>query len=45
MIVKNEGIIVMVFDGIVCIYGFVDVMYGEMIEFDGGLYGMVLNLE
>jgi F-type H+-transporting ATPase subunit alpha len=32
-------------DGIVRIHGLADVMYGEMIEFDGGLYGMALNLE
>ncbi|MDC1319368.1 F0F1 ATP synthase subunit alpha [Litorivicinus sp.] len=42
---KNEGTIVSVSDGIVRIYGLADVMYGEMIEFDGGLYGMALNLE
>jgi F-type H+-transporting ATPase subunit alpha len=27
------------------IHGLADVMYGEMIEFDGGLFGMALNLE
>ncbi len=42
---KTEGTIVMVSDGIVRIHGLADVMYGEMIEFDGGLYGMALNLE
>ncbi len=42
---RNEGTIVMVSDGIVRIHGLADVMYGEMIEFDGGLYGMALNLE
>ena len=42
---KNEGTIVMVSDGIVRIHGLADVMYGEMIEFEGGLYGMALNLE
>lgn len=42
---KNEGTIVMVSDGIVRIHGLADAMYGEMIEFDGGLYGMALNLE
>ena len=41
---KNEGTIVSVSDGIVRIYGLADVMYGEMIEFDGGIYGMALNL-
>lgn len=42
---KNEGTIVSVSDGIVRIYGLADVMYGEMIEFTGGVYGMALNLE
>ena len=42
---RNEGTIVGVSDGIVRIHGLADVMYGEMIEFDGGLYGMALNLE
>jgi F-type H+-transporting ATPase subunit alpha len=42
---KNEGTIVSVSDGIIRIHGLADVMYGEMIEFDGGLYGMALNLE
>ncbi|MEQ8953978.1 MAG: F0F1 ATP synthase subunit alpha, partial [Gammaproteobacteria bacterium] len=27
------------------IHGLADVMYGEMIEFEGGIYGMALNLE
>jgi F-type H+-transporting ATPase subunit alpha len=42
---KNEGTIVSVSDGIVRIHGLADVMYGEMIEFEGGLFGMALNLE
>ena len=42
---RNEGTIVSVSDGIVRIHGMADVMYGEMIEFEGGLYGMALNLE
>lgn len=42
---KNEGTIVSVSDGIVRIHGLADVMYGEMIEFSGGVYGMALNLE
>ncbi|GAA6136060.1 F0F1 ATP synthase subunit alpha [Oceaniserpentilla sp. 4NH20-0058] len=42
---RTEGTIVSVADGIVRIHGLADVMYGEMIEFDGGLYGMALNLE
>ena len=42
---QNEGTVVSVSDGIVRIHGLTDVMYGEMIEFDGGRYGMALNLE
>ncbi len=42
---QNEGTIGSVTDGIVRIHGLANVMYGEMIEFDGGLYGMALNLE
>jgi len=42
---QNEGTIVSVSDGIIRIHGLADVMYGEMIEFHGGVYGMALNLE
>ena len=42
---KNEGTIVSVQDGIVRIFGLSNVMYGETIEFDGGLKGIALNLE
>ncbi|MDC3332821.1 F0F1 ATP synthase subunit alpha [bacterium] len=42
---QNEGTIVSVTDGIVRVHGLTDVMYGEMIEFAGGVYGMALNLE
>ncbi|MGB5098020.1 MAG: F0F1 ATP synthase subunit alpha [Porticoccaceae bacterium] len=42
---QDEGTIVSVSDGIVRIHGLRSVMYGEMIAFDGGLYGMALNLE
>ncbi|SBS25074.1 ATP synthase subunit alpha [Marinomonas spartinae] len=42
---QNEGTIVSVADGIVLIHGLADVMYGEMIEFPGGIFGMALNLE
>ena len=42
---KNEGTIVSVSDGIVQIHGLEDAMYGEMIEFEGDIYGMALNLE
>ncbi len=42
---RNEGTIVSVSDGIVRIHGLADVMYGEMIEFQNGVFGMALNLE
>ncbi len=42
---QNEGTIVSVSDGIIRIHGRADVMFGEMIEFEGGIYGMALNLE
>ncbi|MEM8593617.1 MAG: F0F1 ATP synthase subunit alpha [Pseudomonadota bacterium] len=42
---QNEGTIVSITDGIVRIHGITDVMYGEMIEFEGGVFGMALNLE
>lgn len=42
---QNEGTIVSVTDGIVRIHGLTDVMYGEMVKFPGGVYGMALNLE
>ncbi len=42
---RNEGTVVSVTDGIIRIHGLAEVMYGEMIEFDGGIYGMALNLE
>ena len=42
---QNEGTIVGVSDGIVRGHGLADAQYGEMIEFEGSLYGMALNLE
>ncbi|WP_111642244.1 F0F1 ATP synthase subunit alpha [Marinimicrobium alkaliphilum] len=42
---RQEGTVVSVSDGIVRIYGLTEVMYGEMIEFEGGVFGMALNLE
>ena len=42
---RNVGTVVSVTDGIIRIHGLADVMYGEMIEFDGGVFGMALNLE
>ncbi len=43
--VRTEGTIVSLKDGIVRIYGLGDVMLGEMVEFEGGSYGLALNLE
>ncbi len=42
---QNEGTVVSVTDGIIRIHGLADVMYGEMIEFEGGIFGIALNLE
>ena len=42
---RTEGTIVSVSDGIVRIHGLADVMYGEMVEFENGSFGMALNLE
>lgn len=42
---RNVGTVVSVSDGIVRVHGLMDVMYGEMIEFEGGRFGMALNLE
>ena len=42
---RTEGTIVALTDGIVRIHGLQNVMYGEMIKFEGELYGMALNLE
>ena len=42
---RTEGTIVSLTDGIVRIHGLEGVMYGEMIEFPGDVFGMALNLE
>ncbi|MHB1189698.1 MAG: F0F1 ATP synthase subunit alpha [Armatimonadota bacterium] len=39
------GTVLQVGDGIARLYGLRDVMAGELIEFAGGVFGMVLNLE
>ncbi len=36
---QNEGTVVSVTDGIIRVHGLADVMYGEMIEFEGGISG------
>lgn len=42
---SNQGTVVSVTDGIIRIHGLADVMYGEMIEFANGVFGIALNLE
>jgi F-type H+/Na+-transporting ATPase subunit alpha len=42
---SEEGTVVSVGDGIAKVYGLDQVMYGEMIEFAGGVMGIALNLE
>ena len=42
---ENVGTILRVGDSIATIYGLDNVMSGELLEFPGGLMGMVLNLE
>lgn len=39
------GTVLQVGDGIARIYGLSNAQYGELVEFDGGLEGIVLNLE
>ena len=42
---SNAGTFVFLSDGIARIHGLSEVMYGELIEFEGGITGMALNLE
>jgi F-type H+-transporting ATPase subunit alpha len=39
------GTVLAVGDGIARIYGLSNAQYGELVEFDGGMQGIVLNLE
>ena len=43
--VKSVGTVLQVGDGIARVYGLRDVMAGELIEFENGIRGLVLNLE
>ena len=43
--VSNVGTVIQVGDGIARIYGLEQAMAGELLEFPGGVSGMVLNLE
>src|ERR1700687_530763 len=42
---RNVGAIISVTDGICRIHGLADARYGEMLEFDGNIFGLALNLE
>lgn len=43
--VSQIGTVIQVADGIARIHGLENAMQGELLEFPGGVYGMVLNLE
>jgi len=43
--VESVGTILQVGDGIARVYGLQDVMAGEMVQFPGDIFGIVLNLE
>jgi len=42
---ESVGTVIQVGDAIARVYGLDDVMVGELVEFSGGIMGMVLNLE
>lgn len=43
--VSRQGVIVRLKDGIAQVHGLEQALNGEMLEFEGGTYGMALNLE
>src|SRR6478735_9271315 len=43
--VRTQGTVVSVTDGICRVHGLADAMQGEMLEFPGNTFGLVLNLE
>jgi F-type H+-transporting ATPase subunit alpha len=43
--IAETGNVLSVGDGVARIYGLQDAMAGEMVEFPGGIYGVILNLE
>ena len=43
--VSNVGTVIQVADGIARVHGLESAMQGELLEFPGDVYGMVLNLE
>jgi len=42
---EETGVVISIGDGIARIYGLDNVMYNELLEFPGGVYGIALNLE
>ena len=42
--IEEIGTVISVGDGIARVYGLEKVMAGELVEFPGSIYGMVLNL-
>lgn len=45
VVVSDVGTVIQVSDGIARVYGLEEAMSGELLEFPGKVYGMVLNLE
>lgn len=45
IVLDEVGTVLQVGDGIARLYGLTEAMAGELLEFPGGVYGMVLNLE
>ena len=45
MLVEDVGTIIAMGDGIITVYGLSNAMYGEMVEFETGVKGMVQGLE
>ncbi len=45
MVVSDVGTVIQVADGIARIYGLENAMQGELLQFPGDVYGMVMNLE
>ena len=45
MVVSDVGTVIQVADGIARIHGLENAMQGELLQFPGDVYGMVMNLE
>jgi F-type H+-transporting ATPase subunit alpha len=44
-LVQDVGYVLQAGDGIARVYGLENCMYGELLEFENGIYGMAMNLE